>query len=109
MALMEEERLFENVDLTLENLAGRLDISGGYLSQIIKEKEQQSFFHFVNHYRVEAVKAKLLDRAYQKYSIMGIATDSGFSSKSTFNAVFKKFTGQTPSAYRKSSSAPKAP
>lgn len=101
-SMMEEDRLFEDVELTLESLAGRLDISGGYLSQIIKDKEQKTFFHFVNHYRVEAVKAKLLDANFQKYSILGIAMDSGFSSKSTFNAVFKKFTGQTPSAFRKS-------
>ena len=101
LKLIREEGLYEDVELTLENLAQRLQISAGYLSQIINEKEQKTFFEFVNFYRIEAVKEKLLDEEYRNYTIMGIAMESGFKSKSTFNSVFKKFTGQTPSTFKR--------
>jgi len=101
LRLIREERLYEDVELTLESLAQRLQISAGYLSQIINEKEAKTFFEFVNFYRIEAVKEKLLDEEFRNYTIMGIALESGFKSKSTFNSVFKKFTGQTPSAYKR--------
>lgn len=101
MELMRSERLYEDIDLTLDSLSERLEISSGYLSQIINEKEDKSFFEFVNHYRVEAVKEKLLNSAFQHYTLMGMALESGFKSKSTFHSVFKKFTGHTPSNFRK--------
>ncbi|MEM6632633.1 MAG: helix-turn-helix domain-containing protein [Bacteroidota bacterium] len=109
LALMEEEKLYKDIDLTLNSLSERLQISSGYVSQIINEKEQKNFFEFVNTYRVEAVKSKLLDPAFNNYTIMGIALESGFKSKSTFNAVFKKFTGQTPSGYKRSQLKTKVP
>ncbi len=99
--LMQDEKAYEDIDLTLDNLSERLQISSGYLSQIINEKEQKNFFEFVNSYRVEAVKTKLLDNDYRNYTIMGIALESGFKSKSTFNSVFKKLTGQTPSTFKR--------
>lgn len=102
MQFMEEESLYTDPELNLPYLAKKLQISPGYLSQIINEKENKSFFEFVNHYRVEAAKAKLTNTEFDQYSIMGIALESGFNSKSTFNSLFKKFTGQTPSSYKKS-------
>ena len=93
--------MYENIELTLNDLAQELQLSSGYLSQIINEREQKSFFEFVNFYRVEAIKRKLLDQNYAHYDIFSIALESGFKSKSTFNAVFKKMTQQTPSAYKK--------
>ena len=100
-ALLKEENIYEDVNLTLDNLAKRLDISSGYLSLIIKENEQKNFFEFINSYRIEEVKRKLLNEDYKNYTIMGIALESGFNSKSTFNAVFKKFANETPSAFKK--------
>ena len=99
--LMQEEKLYIDVELTLQNLAERLGISPGYLSRIINEKENKNFFEFINAYRIQEVKEKLVDEEYGHYSILGIALESGFKSKSTFNTVFKKLTGQTPSAYQK--------
>lgn len=99
--LLDEEKLYEDVNLTLDNLSERLQISSGYLSQIIKEHEQKNFFEFINYYRIESVKTKLLDETYKHYTILGIALESGFNSKSTFNAVFKKFTNKTPSAFKR--------
>lgn len=99
--LLQNEKVYEDVNLTLDNLSERLQISSGYLSLIIKENEQKNFFEFINFYRVESVKQKLLDEAYKNYTIMGIATECGFNSKSTFYSVFKKFTGETPSAFKR--------
>lgn len=101
--LMGNDLLYQNPDLTLDFLAGRLQISAGYLSQIINEKQQKNFFEFVNEYRVEAVKKRLTDPEFANYTIMGVAHECGFQSKSTFNSAFKKFTGHTPSAYKKQS------
>ena len=99
---MEEDAVYMDTELTLSVLAEKLTISPGYLSQIINEKENKNFFEFVNQYRIDAAKRKLMDADYNQYSIMGIALESGFSSKSTFNALFKKYTGQTPSSFKKS-------
>ena len=101
MQLMQEEKLYTDVELTLQNLSEQLGISPGYVSRIINEKENKNFFEFVNSFRVEDVKDKLVDQEYGHYSILGIALESGFKSKSTFNTVFKKLTGQTPSSYQK--------
>lgn len=99
--LLRVEKVYEDPELTLDNLAERLEISSGYLSQIINQKEKKNFFEFINTYRVEAVKEKLMDESYSHYTIMGLALESGFKSKSTFNAVFKKITGTAPSSYKK--------
>ncbi len=101
LTLMQQEKLFLQSDLQLRDLCEKLDISASYLSQIINEKEGKSFFDFINHYRVETVKEKLLMPEYEHYSIMGIALECGFNTKSTFYSVFKQFAGMTPSAYQK--------
>ncbi|TYA69999.1 helix-turn-helix domain-containing protein [Seonamhaeicola marinus] len=101
LTLMSEEKIYEDVNLTLDKISEKLQISSGYVSQIIKENEQKNFFEFINFYRIEAVKKKLLEDDYSNYTIMGVALESGFNSKSTFNAVFKKFTNETPSAFKR--------
>ncbi|MCB0854362.1 MAG: AraC family transcriptional regulator [Bacteroidetes bacterium] len=100
LRLIEEEKLFKNPDLNMTLLAGKMKLSNGYLSQIINQREGKNFFEFINTYRVEEVKHNLKDPAYDHFSILGIALEAGFKSKSTFNAVFKKMTGHTPSAYK---------
>ncbi|MEL6256529.1 MAG: helix-turn-helix domain-containing protein [Bacteroidota bacterium] len=78
-----------------------MKLSNGYLSQIINQKEGKNFFDFINGYRVEEVKRNLADPNFDHFSILGIGLEAGFKSKSTFNAVFKKMTGHTPTAYKK--------
>ncbi|MBT3604156.1 MAG: helix-turn-helix transcriptional regulator [Candidatus Latescibacteria bacterium] len=97
---MNTEKPYLNDRLTLSQLATELDISGNHLSQIINEQSQQSFFDFVNHYRIEAVKEKLQDTQYDAHSLLAIALDCGFGSKSSFNRIFKNTTGRTPTQYR---------
>jgi AraC-like DNA-binding protein len=59
-----------------------------------------NFYDLVNKYRVEEAKQLLTDPRYDRYTILRVASDAGFNSKTTFNAVFRKFTGVTPSYYR---------
>ena len=97
MKLMDEQKPYLESNLTLSSLAERLDISPNHLSQIINQFEEQNFNDFVNKYRVE----EFIDRASKDnhFSFLGIALDSGFNSKSTFNAVFRKHKGVTPSQF----------
>lgn len=92
--------LQENLSLTL--LAAQLNLTPNQLSQVINQQTQSNFFNFVNAYRVAAVKEKLKDPTLAHYSILGIAYECGFSSKSSFNKIFKEVTGQTPLQYQKS-------
>jgi len=85
--------------LSLGHLADELDISANHLSQVINQYEEKNFFDFVNAYRVDEFKQRVADPANSSYSILAIALDSGFNSKSSFNQVFKKLTGKTPSLY----------
>ncbi len=89
-----------NPDLTLPQLASELNLTVHLLSCVINEEFELNFFDFVNRYRVEAVKEKIADPAFSNFSLLGIAFECGFNSKSAFNRVFKKETGLTPSQYR---------
>jgi len=97
LQIMTEKKPYLEPKLTLSMLAGMLQISPNYLSQIINQFEQQNFNDFVNKYRVE----EFIERANKNsnFSILANAFDSGFNSKSSFNNVFKKHKGITPSQY----------
>ncbi len=97
--LMDEERPYLRPNITLKDLAEKMRIAEYHLSQIINEKLGQNFFNFINSYRVEEVKQRMNDPMYSHISLLGIAFDSGFNSKSSFNSIFKKFTQMTPSEY----------
>lgn len=102
--LMETDKIFEDSNLNMTILSEKTNISNSYLSQIINQKEGKNFFDFVNGYRIKAVKEKMLDSKFDHYTILALAQEAGFNSKSTFNAFFKKTTGQTPSQFRKNRS-----
>jgi AraC-like DNA-binding protein len=99
--LMEEEKPYLDSNLTLTRLAESLNVSPHNLSEVINTQLQQTFFDFVNQYRVEQVKKDLADPRKQHLTFLALALDAGFSSKSSFNAIFKKHTGLTPSEYMK--------
>jgi AraC-like DNA-binding protein len=98
---MASEKPYLDADLSLPELANRLDIPSHHLSRVINEQFGANFFDFINQYRIEEVKARIDNPEYQNLSLLGIAFDSGFNTKSAFNRVFKKITGFTPSEYRK--------
>jgi AraC-like DNA-binding protein len=97
---MEGDRPYLNADLTLADLAGRLGTTPHKLSEVLSSQVRLSFFDFVNGYRVREVQRRLLTEDAGRLTFLTLALDAGFASKSTFNAVFKKHTGLTPSAFR---------
>jgi AraC-like DNA-binding protein len=99
LAYMENDKPYLDGKLSLKQVAEKLDISTNYLSQVINENLQKNFFDFVNEYRVDLVKEKIGDTSNKNYTLLAIAYDCGFNSKSSFNSIFKRFTGSTPSQY----------
>ncbi len=102
IALMERERPFRRAELTLGDLAAALDTTPHRLSEVLNAQLSLSFHDFVNGYRVREVQERLAGVDGARYTYLALALEAGFASKSTFNAVFKKQTGMTPSAYRTS-------
>ena len=98
---METEKPYKEADLTLSILAERVNIPSHYLSQVINEKMKVPFLDFVNGYRVEEAKKMLRDENYENYTIIAVAYEAGFNSKTAFYSAFKKYAGMTPSAFRK--------
>jgi len=92
-------------ELNLIKLAELIDMTPHQLSYIINTGFNENFFQFINTYRVEKAKELLAKEEMNKLSILGIAFESGFNSKTSFNTTFKKITGQTPSEFKKRSSA----
>jgi AraC-like DNA-binding protein len=98
---MEKERPYKNSDLSLAELSSKTKIPQYLLSRIINGRLDQNFFDFVNEYRIKEVTNRLKDPADSQFTILSLAMDAGFNSKSSFNSAFRKSTGTTPSAYRK--------
>lgn len=101
-AYMEDEQPYLDSQLSLETLAAALGMTRHDLSQVINDQFETNFFGFVNNYRVAAFKQCLQDKKYTHYTLLGIAMETGFNSKSSFNSIFKKAEGMTPSEYKKS-------
>ncbi|HWA17155.1 MAG TPA: helix-turn-helix domain-containing protein [Gemmatimonadales bacterium] len=101
--LMQEKKPYLDSGLTLQDLAGELGISPHNLSEVINTQAGRNFYDFINQYRVEEAMARLRDPKCANLTILAIAGDAGFNSKATFNAFFKRQTGTTPSAFRKTS------
>jgi AraC-like DNA-binding protein len=98
--MMERDRPWQDSELTLSDLAGRLDTTPHKLSEVLNSQLGQTFYDFVNGYRVREVQRRIAAGEAQRVKMLTLALDAGFASKSTFNLVFKKFTSQTPSDYR---------
>lgn len=99
--IMNKTKPFLNEDLSLNSLALLLSTSDKKVSYLLNQHKNISFYDFVNHYRVEEVKLKLEDYHYDKFTLLAIAFECGFNSKSSFNRIFKKITQLSPSEYKK--------
>ncbi len=103
LSIIKSEKLYLDKALSLNQLSEKAGLSRQYLSQIINQCTGGNFYDFINKYRVEEAKRLLTDPEYlKKFTILSAAFDSGFNSKATFNSIFKKVTGKTPSEYIKS-------
>ncbi len=98
---MEEERPYINPELTLYDLSSQLNLTKNELTDLLNNHIGKNFFAFVNEFRLKAVIRKFENPDFGHYTIIAIAYDCGFNSKSTFNSIFKQHTGQTPSEYKK--------
>ena len=100
--LIEEKELFKRQELTLPELAKEVGIHQKQLSFLINQFSGKNFFNFINEYRVREAQQLLTNKNFDHLSFLGIAFEAGFNSKATFNASFKKVTGQTPRQYKTS-------
>ncbi|MEX0316274.1 MAG: helix-turn-helix domain-containing protein [Allomuricauda sp.] len=99
--LMVKEKKYLNENLSLRELAAYLEADPNLISFVLNKHLNSNFHDFVNKFRVEEVKNKLNDPANKNLTLLGIAFESGFNSKTTFNRVFKQVTGLTPTEFQK--------
>jgi len=97
---MNEQKPYLDENITIKDLADELQIPSHHLSIVINNRLNKNFYTFINEYRIKEAAQILDDPENSEANIIAIAFRSGFNSKSTFNSVFKKITGQTPSEYR---------
>jgi AraC-like DNA-binding protein len=99
--------------LKLPELAKNVSISTNHLSQLLNQELGQNFFDFINWYRVQEAQRRLADSQCKHLTLLAIAYETGFSNKTSFNRVFKKHTGMTPSQFvkknRQGGSSPSSP
>ena len=99
LQLMQTEKPYLEPKLSLAQLAEILGVLPNHLSQIINQYEAKNFYDFVNSYRVEEFIALAKKDTDKNFNLLGLAFEAGFNSKSSFNQVFKKFKGKTPSEF----------
>ena len=95
------EKLYLDPNLSLTQLSKAVRMSPTLVSDLINRGLGKNFNDYINRYRVKTIVSRLSDENYSHLSILSIALDNGFNSKATFNRVFKKITGKSPSEYRK--------
>lgn len=98
---IKSEKNYLDASLSLESVADKLQINKSYLSRIINAELGKSFTDYVNELRIEEAKIYLTHPDFNNYTLVSIGLEAGFNSKSAFNASFKKYTGMTPSEYKK--------
>ncbi len=101
---MQTKKPYLEPELTLEQLASRLSLKPRVLSQAINEILEQNFYDFINRHRIEEASRLLTNPKDEKITVQEVFYEVGFNSKSSFNTLFKKYTGLTPTAFRKKQS-----
>ena len=103
--LIEEEKLFLDPNLNASRASQKLDLSEKYFTQVFSKHSEESFATYIKRLRVSEAKKILINKDYESYTIVAIALESGFNSKSAFYRVFKEVTGVTPSQYKNENSS----
>ncbi len=98
---VEEEKPYLDASLTIDDLARKLAVSPKHLSQTIHSRLNQSFYDFINSQRIEAAKDRFQSDPSRTQTVLAVAYDVGFNSKSVFNVAFKRHTGMTPKDFRR--------
>ncbi len=98
--IMYQDKPYLDPNMGLNDLAEKINLTPKKLSQLLNQKLNQSFYTYVNYYRIEEVKARLSKAENRNAKLEGIAIDSGFRSTSTFNRLFKQQTRMTPQQFR---------
>ncbi|GAB5551854.1 MAG: hypothetical protein Sapg2KO_14450 [Saprospiraceae bacterium] len=99
---MKEEKWFQNPSLSLRELAENVNVSSNKLSWLLNERIGQNFNEYINSLRLEHFKEHALNPANSHLTLLALAYESGFNSKTVFNTFFKKNEGMTPKAWVKS-------
>lgn len=100
-SVLEEEKVFLNPELTLSDLADKLAVHPNHLSQVVNSMESKTFYDYINGRRIEEFKKIVALPANQKYTLLAIAFECGFNSKTAFYRNFKNATGLSPTSYLK--------
>lgn len=98
---MEMDKLFLNSRLSIQDISDKLNIPKQYISEVLNEHMHTNLQDFINEYRVEEFIIRLKNDQNNQFTLLAIATDVGFNSKSSFNATFKKIKGITPTQFKK--------
>ncbi len=96
--LMNDERLYQDMDLRMSDVAAQLMITPHQLSQLLNERNKTDFRNYVNHFRIDEAKKLLVEEPER--SVISICFHVGFNSKTAFNITFKKMTGSSPKEFR---------
>ncbi|OSY88958.1 hypothetical protein WH52_04655 [Tenacibaculum holothuriorum] len=100
VAIIKTQKLYLNSNLNLRFLSENVQIKERELSKLIKEHTQKNFYHFINQFRVDEFKKLVSSPKASQLSLLGLAQEAGFSSKSTFYTAFKNLEGITPKQYQ---------
>ncbi|GAA4274913.1 hypothetical protein GCM10022258_42090 [Aquimarina gracilis] len=98
--VLHTDRPYLDEDLTLGKLAQQVSTKDKILSTLLNQYLNTTFYDLINKYRVDAVKEKINLDSYKNYSLFGIACECGFKSRTSFNRIFKKHTGFSPSEFK---------
>ncbi len=96
---MKEERLYLQAELSLSELAKHLKVNNNQLSACINQLHQKNFNDYINGLRIQEFERIAQSNNAQQFTLLAIAFDCGFNSKTTFNRAFKKEKGMTPKQY----------
>jgi len=99
--IMQKEKVFKNPELTLSDLSQKLGVNANTLSQVVNSLEEKNFYDYINGQRIEEFKRIVSLPENQKFTILALAYECGFNSKSAFNRNFKNETGLSPTEYLK--------